>query len=85
MKDIFNAGTDTTASVLEWVMAELLGHPLILKKLQSKVREIAEAKRVITEDELEKMPYLKAVIKETLRLHRPPPSSFPANRCSTPK
>ena len=58
-------------------MAELLGHPLILKKLQSEVRKIAEAKRVITEDELEKMPYLKAVIKETLRLHPPGPLLIP--------
>ena len=72
-KDVFAAGTDTTASALEWVMAELLGHPLILKKLQSEVRKIAGAKRAITEDELEKMPYLKAVIKETLRLHPPVP------------
>ncbi|XP_057487222.1 cytochrome P450 71A8-like [Actinidia eriantha] len=69
--DMFAAGSNTTASVLEWAMAELLGHPLILKKLQSEVRKIAAAKQAITEDELEKMPYLKAVIKETLRLHPP--------------
>ncbi|XP_057487214.1 cytochrome P450 736A117-like [Actinidia eriantha] len=69
--DMFSAGTDSTASVLEWVLAELLGHPLILKKLQNEVRKIAGAKRIIIEDELEKMPYLKAVIKETLRLHPP--------------
>ncbi|XP_057487229.1 cytochrome P450 736A117-like [Actinidia eriantha] len=75
--DIFAAGTDTTASVLEWAMAELLGHPLILKKLQSEVREIAGAKQAITENDLEKMPYLKAVIKETLRLHPPVPLLVP--------
>ncbi|PSR96729.1 cytochrome P450, family 71, subfamily A protein [Actinidia chinensis var. chinensis] len=75
--DMFAAGTDTTGSVLEWVMTELLRHPLILKKLQNEVREIAGAKRTITEDELEKMPYLKAVIKETLRLHPPVPLLVP--------
>ncbi|XP_057487215.1 cytochrome P450 736A117-like [Actinidia eriantha] len=75
--DMFAAATDTTASVLEWVMAELLGHPLILKKLQSEVREIAGVKQAITEDKLEKMPYLKAVIKETLRLHPPIPLLLP--------
>ncbi|GFZ11986.1 cytochrome P450, family 71, subfamily A, polypeptide 15 [Actinidia rufa] len=75
--DMFSAATDTTASVLEWVMAELLGHPLILKKLQSEVREIAGVKQAITEDKLEKMPYLKAVIKETLRLHPPVPLLVP--------
>ncbi|MGI4406612.1 cytochrome P450, partial [Klebsiella pneumoniae] len=75
--DMFSAATDTTASVLEWVMAELLGHPLILKKLQTEVREITGVKRAITEDKLEKMPYLKAVIKETLRLHPPIPLLLP--------
>ncbi|XP_057487248.1 cytochrome P450 736A117-like [Actinidia eriantha] len=75
--DMFAAGSNTTASVLEWAMAELLGHPLILKKLQSEVRKIAAAKQAITEDELEKMPYLKAVIKETLRLHPPGPLLIP--------
>ncbi|XP_057487209.1 cytochrome P450 736A117-like [Actinidia eriantha] len=75
--DMFAAGTDTTGSVLEWVMTELLGHPLILKKLQNEVREIAGAKRTIAEEELEKMPYLKAVIKETLRLHPPVPLLVP--------
>ena len=71
------AGTDTTASVIEWAMTELLGHPLILKKLQNEVCKIVGAKRAITEDELEKMPYLKAVIKETLRLHPPGPLLLP--------
>ncbi|XP_057487230.1 cytochrome P450 736A117-like [Actinidia eriantha] len=82
--DMLSAGTDTIATVLEWAMAELLRHPLILKKLQSEVREIAEAKRVITEDELGKMPYLKAVIKETLRLHPPGPLLIPReSMCDT--
>ncbi|XP_057487211.1 cytochrome P450 736A117-like [Actinidia eriantha] len=69
MLEILAAGMNSTALVLEWMMAELLRHPLILKKLQNEVREIAGVKRTITEDELKKMPYLKAVIKETLRLH----------------
>ncbi|KAH7528341.1 hypothetical protein FEM48_Zijuj05G0062400 [Ziziphus jujuba var. spinosa] len=47
----------------------LLRHPNIMRKLQAEIRSIAGSKTHITEDNLEGMVYLKAVIKETLRLH----------------
>ncbi|EYU22203.1 hypothetical protein MIMGU_mgv1a021448mg [Erythranthe guttata] len=72
--DVFAAGTDTTSTLLEWEMTELLRNPTIMKKLQHQVREVVKDKNgIITENDLEKMPYLKAVIKETLRLHAPIP------------
>ncbi|KAK3033795.1 hypothetical protein RJ639_034366 [Escallonia herrerae] len=58
-------------------MAELLRHPKVMKKLQDEVREIARGKPNISGDDLEKMHYLKAVIKETLRLHAPVPLLVP--------
>lgn len=74
---MFGAGTDTTSTVLEWAMTELLRHPIILKKLQNEVREIVKDKHDITENDLEQMHYLKAVIKETLRCHTPIPLLVP--------
>ncbi|KAL4634197.1 hypothetical protein ACB092_04G181800 [Castanea dentata] len=70
-QDMFAAKTDTTYTVLEWAMSELLRHPRVMKKLQSEVRGIAKDKPYITENDLEEMHYLKAVIKETLRLYPP--------------
>ncbi|CAI9267268.1 unnamed protein product [Lactuca saligna] len=75
--DAYTAGTDTTATVLEWVMAELLKHPTIMKKVKDEVRAILAGKNGIGEEDLEKMSYLKAVIKETLRLHPPLPMLVP--------
>ncbi|KAG7951896.1 hypothetical protein I3843_12G032100 [Carya illinoinensis] len=75
--DIFSGGTDTTYTVLEWAMSELLRHPRVMKKLQDEVRGISQAKTSITENHLEKMQYLKAVIKETLRLYPPIPLLLP--------
>ncbi|KAM7478258.1 hypothetical protein LguiA_026471 [Lonicera macranthoides] len=69
--DMFAAGTDTTHTVLDWATAELLKHPETMIKLQNEVRQIAKGKSSVTEDDLEKMQYLKLVIKETLRLHVP--------------
>ncbi|KAL2465410.1 Cytochrome [Abeliophyllum distichum] len=75
--DVFAAGTDTTYSVLEWTMTELLRHPAKLENLQNEVRRVAGRKLEITEDDLEKMSYLRAVIKESLRLHTPIPLLVP--------
>ncbi|KAK4735196.1 hypothetical protein R3W88_009457 [Solanum pinnatisectum] len=75
--DIFAAGTDTTYSTLEWIMAELLRHPRAMETLQNEVRGLAQGKTEITEDDLGSMHYLKAVIKETLRLHPPGPLLIP--------
>ncbi|KAL0441101.1 UNVERIFIED_CONTAM: cytochrome [Sesamum radiatum] len=71
--DVYAGGTETTPTVLEWAMTELLGHPSVMKKLQTEVREIVKDKQDITDNDLEKMHYLKAVIKETLRSHTPLP------------
>ncbi|KAK9072381.1 hypothetical protein SSX86_008815 [Deinandra increscens subsp. villosa] len=75
--DLFGAGTDTTSTSLEWAIAELLQHPQAMKELQQEALIMGEGASIITEDKLEKMPYLKAVLKETLRLHAPGPLLIP--------
>ncbi|KAG5568191.1 hypothetical protein H5410_064794 [Solanum commersonii] len=75
--DIFAAGTDTTYTALEWIMTELLRHPRAMEKLQNEVRGLAQGKAEVTEDDLGNMQYLKAVIKETFRLHPPDPLLVP--------
>lgn len=44
-----------------------------MKKLQQEAQETGQGRSMITEDDIDKMPYLKAVLKETLRLHPPLP------------
>lgn len=75
--DIFAGATDTTYTVLEWAMTELLRHPRAMNILQTEVRKIASGKPNITDEDLEKMHYLRAVLKETLRLHPPVPLLLP--------
>ena len=74
---MFAAGTDTTYTVLEWAMAELLKRPVIMQKLQAEVRSVVGNRTNITEEDLGHMNYLKAVIKETLRFHPPIPMLVP--------
>jgi len=75
------AGTDTSASVLEWIMAEIVKNPRVMEKAQSEIREAFREKERIDESDVEELNYLKLVMKETLRLHPPVPLLLP-RECS---
>ncbi|KAM0978639.1 hypothetical protein ACFX13_014844 [Malus domestica] len=75
--EMFTAGTDTTTSTLEWAMAELLTSPKALKKAQAELRSNISPGNKLQEKDIENLPYLKSVIKETLRLHPPLPFLVP--------
>jgi cytochrome P450 len=68
-------GTDTTALLTEWVMAELVLHPEIQEKLHSELDMAVKdgSLAALTDADVEKLPYLQAVVKETLRVHPPGP------------
>lgn len=66
------AGSDTTASTLSGMLYLLLAHPRVLAKLQAEVRDFTASGRLSerpTFKEGQQMPYLDAVLKESLRLH----------------
>ncbi|KAL8256893.1 hypothetical protein R6Q59_028934 [Mikania micrantha] len=75
--DAYTAGTDTTATVLEWTFTELVKHPKILKKVQEEVRMVLKGKKQVNQEDIDNMKYLKAMLKETLRLHPPIPTLVP--------
>ncbi|KAK6139027.1 hypothetical protein DH2020_027225 [Rehmannia glutinosa] len=66
-------GTDTTALLTEWIMAELILNPKIQKTLHSELQNLASNGGFLTDADIAKSPYLEAVVKETLRLHPPGP------------
>ncbi|KAF3438666.1 hypothetical protein FNV43_RR21430 [Rhamnella rubrinervis] len=76
--DMFLAGTDTSAVSLEWIMAELMMNPKVMRKAQDEVRSvISKGKEKVEESDLPKLTYLKLVIKEGFRLHPPAPLLVP--------
>lgn len=69
--DIFLGGVKTSATVLEWAMAELIINPRVMKKAQEEIRNFVGKKGKVSESDIDHFEYLKLVIKEALRLHSP--------------
>nr|AKI33874.1 cytochrome P450 76AD1-like protein [Seguieria aculeata] len=75
LMDFFTAGTDTTSSTLEWAMTELLHNPQKMAKAQAELEQVQGKDSVLVqESDISKLPYLQAIVKETLRMH--PPTVF---------
>ncbi|KAL0573542.1 hypothetical protein V5O48_008409 [Marasmius crinis-equi] len=72
MQIMFLAGHDTSANTLTWMLLELSRHPTVQDRLRSEIRlkerqNVAEGRSSFTANDLESMPYLNAVVKESLR------------------
>eukprot|EP01018_Ginkgo_biloba_P010776 Gb_08446 [translate_table: standard] len=62
---------------LEWAMSEMLLNPSLMKKVQDELESIVGLNRMVEESDLPQLEYLKAVVKESLRLHQPGPLLIP--------
>lgn len=62
------AGTDTTVGTLAALIYYLVKHPRVRQKLLDELRSAQIARLPIRYDEVRSLPYLDAVIRETLRL-----------------
>ncbi|KAH6791332.1 hypothetical protein C2S51_006338 [Perilla frutescens var. frutescens] len=67
--DMLIGGIDTTATTVDWVMSELMRHPIVMKKLRKEIDEIVGCEQMVEKSHLSSLEYLDCVIKESLRLH----------------
>ncbi|KAK3008064.1 hypothetical protein RJ639_013507, partial [Escallonia herrerae] len=77
--EMFFAVSESTSSTIEWAMAELLRAPNLMKKVKEELGEVIGQCRDVEETDINKLPYLQAVVKETLRLHPAIPLLLPRN------
>lgn len=68
------AGTDTTATTLMYLIWAVLSNPTIQVELEKEVAALTEP---YTDEQLETLPFLNAVIKETMRLYGAAPAALP--------
>ncbi|EPS71538.1 hypothetical protein M569_03221, partial [Genlisea aurea] len=69
LQDIFIAGMDTNTCTTEWAMAELLRNPSKMVVAKKELKDVLGNKTHMEESDTSKLPYLQAIVKETLRLH----------------
>lgn len=65
-------GTDTVAVLIEWILARMVLHPEVQRKVQEELDAVVRG-GALTEEVVAATAYLAAVVKEVLRLHPPGP------------
>jgi cytochrome P450 len=76
--EFINAGADTTLTMFQWVMAYLVKYPHIQAKLFGEISRVVEqGAEEVKEEDLNRIPYLKAVVLECLRINPPNTSLVP--------
>ncbi|CAN6203076.1 unnamed protein product [Urochloa humidicola] len=69
IQDIIAGGTESSAVTIEWAMSELLRRPDAMAAAAAELDRVVGRGRWVTERDLPGLPYIDAVVKETLRLH----------------
>ncbi|MCD7445972.1 hypothetical protein HAX54_024676 [Datura stramonium] len=75
--EMFLAGTETTSSSVEWALTELMCHPQAMAKVKSEISQVIGPNKKFEERDIDSLPYMQAVLKESLRLHPPLPFLIP--------
>ncbi|XP_010422201.1 PREDICTED: flavonoid 3'-monooxygenase-like [Camelina sativa] len=67
--DMVIGGTDTSTNTIEFAMAELIRNPELMKRAQQELDEVVGKDNIVEESHITKLPYIVAIMKETLRLY----------------
>lgn len=77
MQDLIGGGTDTSSVTVEWAMSEILRSPEVLAKASEELERVIGRDRLVAEQDIPNLPYMEAIVKETMRLHPVAPLMSP--------
>ncbi|TXG61666.1 hypothetical protein EZV62_013029 [Acer yangbiense] len=68
-QDLIAGGTDTSATTMEWAMSELMKQPNLIEKATEELDRVIGRERWVEEKDIPQLPYIDAIMKETMRKH----------------
>lgn len=83
LMDMIVGGTETSSNTVEFAMAEIINKPEILRKAQQELDTVVGRENTVEESHIHNLPYLLAIMKETLRLHPTLPLLVPHSPSQT--
>ena len=69
IQDLIAGGKDTSATTVEWAMSELLKQPHLIRKATEEIDRVIGKDRLVEERDIPQLPYINAIMKETMRKH----------------
>jgi cytochrome P450 len=77
VQDLIAGGTESSAVTVEWALSELLKKPEVFAKATEELDRVVGRSRWVTEKDIPSLPYVDAIVKETMRLHPVAPMLVP--------
>ncbi|XP_078600500.1 steroid 17-alpha-hydroxylase/17,20 lyase-like [Branchiostoma floridae x Branchiostoma japonicum] len=77
VNDVFGGGMETSTTTLRWILAFLLHHPEVQKRIQAEMQQVLCANDPVRLSDRERLPYLEATIREVLRMRPVAPLAIP--------
>ncbi|KAF0933913.1 hypothetical protein E2562_020043, partial [Oryza meyeriana var. granulata] len=75
--ELITGSTDTSSVSVEWAMSEVLRNPRVLAKATEELDRVVGRHRLVAEEDIPNLPYLEAIVKESMRLHPVVPLLIP--------
>uniref|UniRef100_M8BF80 Cytochrome P450 76C1 n=1 Tax=Aegilops tauschii TaxID=37682 RepID=M8BF80_AEGTA len=68
-QDLIAGGTESSAVTVEWAMSELMRRPAAFDAATEELDRVVGRDRWVTEKDMPNLPYIEAVVKESMRMH----------------
>lgn len=76
-QDLIAGGTESSAVTVEWAISELLKKPGLFAKATEELDRVIGRDRWVEEKDITDLPFIYAIVKETMRLHPVAPMLVP--------
>uniref|UniRef100_A0A7N0T2E2 Flavonoid 3'-monooxygenase n=1 Tax=Kalanchoe fedtschenkoi TaxID=63787 RepID=A0A7N0T2E2_KALFE len=76
-QDLIAGGTESSAVTVEWALSEILRKPEVFKNATEELDRVIGNERWVDEKDIPNLPYIQAIVKETMRLHPVAPMLVP--------